>query len=477
LQQAYGTFLSGDDDACAELDKQVEDNFGEKFAAVEDEIKSMQMGNDELRQQLAGLQAAGSSVPALKARKDDYVSDLGKFQELIKQLETRHSNALAKEQERQDELEAAKAARSAAQASLEATQAAVAAQELSPADVEALKAKKERLREVRAATEASRSAVQEEVYALEGRVGSCMSALEGSVAAYHDGAAAAGLLSPNDGNAHGQNFELVLQSDVLGHSMELNDSCTSQSLAGKAGSAAGLLGADVPAQLLPALRQLKAQLVKDTHVQRSGALELGDALEEGREAAEDWTRAKGALGQRVAALESTLAEEKASNKHQMEALDEEMQHVDNMVNDARKFAASTQQLAASVSAPAIQRRQRDVQRAKAAMQHEKERVVAVVLDTAQGLVSHKQFVGGRLQHVAGMWARKLQDVQGKGGSAAATQATSMASPPPAPGATMQRTPVAPVTPQQAASANRRASLRSAKRTPAGTPALTSPPAF
>ena len=468
LQQAYGTFLSGDDDACAELDKQVEDNFGQKFAAIEEDITCMQQQNEELRQQLAALQAEGSAVPALQARKADYDSDLGKFQELIKQLQSRHTAALAKEEERQGELAAANAARAAAAAALESVKAAVAGQELSPADVEALKAKKERLREVRAATEASRSAVQEEVYALEGRVGACMSALEGQVAQYHDTAATAGLLAPNDGNAQGHNFELVLQSDVLGHSADLNESAASL---GAAGSAARLLGADIPGELLPALRQLKAALVRDVHAARSRALELGDALEEGREAAEDWARAKGALGQRVAALESTLADEKAGNKAAMEALDEEMQHVDNMVSDARKFAASTQQLASSVSAPAIQRRQREVQRMQVAMQHEKERVVAVVLDTAQALVAHKQFVGARLQHVAGTWARKLQDAQGGATTAHA------ASPPAAPVQAMPRTPVAPVTPQQAASASRRASLRSAKRTPAGTPALTSPPAF
>ncbi len=475
LQQAYSTFLSGDDDACAELDKQVEDNFGQKFAAVEQEIESMRESNNQLRQKLAQLQSAGSAVPALQARKADYDSDTAKFHQLIEQLRTRHSAALAKEEERQAELDAAKAARSAAQEALRATQAAVEAQELSPADVEALKAKKERLREVRATTEASKAAVQEEVFSLEGQVGSAMSALEASVAAFHDSAAAAGLLPPNDGNAHGHNFELVLQTDVLGNSLDLNESSSSLPAGSHAGSAARLLGADVPGELLPALRQIKAQLVKDTHAHRSQQLELADCLEEGREAAEDWARAKTALQARIAALESTLAEEKAANKAQMEALDDEMQDVDSMVSDARKFAASSQQLAASVSAPALQRRQRELARIQAALKHEKERVVAAVLDAAQALVAHKQFVGGRLQHVAGTWRRKLQDVQG--GSSTQYQPRMASSPPAAPPTKAPATPVAPVTPQQAASASRRASLRSAKRTPAGTPALSSPPAF
>ena len=487
LQNAYTHFLRADDDAVEALDGQVSESFGERFAALESELSDMEAGNAALKAKLQQLRDAESPIPALEARKADYDSDISKFKELIEQLTARHDAALAKEAERRAELASATEREGELKAELQAVKAAVASQELSQADVEALKAKKARLKEAQAAAESARASVQGEVYAAESQLSSALTDLESCVGSYHDKAGSLGLLAPDDHNAGGMDFELRVNASALGCDEEDLSASFGPASARVTGGVVGLLGADVKGSLLPGLHKLKAEVAERVHRDRTLLLSLQDAVEEASEATEEWVQAKAALQKRVTGLEESLASEKAAALASMETYADDMADLESMLAEARQYRDSMVKLAAEVSPAALERTKREVDRAIAAMAAEKESVVSSLVDTAQSLVQHKQHVQARVQHVQGLWTRKLADVRASIDSAGSTEpergskvSTSAApgSPVPVAPPAAAATPVqAPITPQQAASAARRASLRSAKRTPAGTPALASPPMF
>lgn len=57
LRDSYQAFLSGDDDAYDALDQQIAATFEEKYAAMENEMKELEEGNEKLRKQIEDMKS------------------------------------------------------------------------------------------------------------------------------------------------------------------------------------------------------------------------------------------------------------------------------------------------------------------------------------------------------------------------------------------------------------------------------------
>lgn len=87
LSTAYALFLSGEDAKYAELEEQFVNTFESKNVLLRDEIYSMEQRNVNVSNEIEEVQSRRALLPELEAKKKDYQKDLGKFQQLIEQLE------------------------------------------------------------------------------------------------------------------------------------------------------------------------------------------------------------------------------------------------------------------------------------------------------------------------------------------------------------------------------------------------------
>eukprot|EP00951_Prasinocladus_malaysianus_P028657 scaffold261935_cov46-Prasinocladus_malaysianus.AAC.1 len=95
VSTSYRYFLSGDDDACAEVDAETEQKFNQKEQEASQDIDRIRKANEDLQRQLDELQNGPQPKQLLSQKKQDFISDIEKFKQLIATLE-QHKIALQK---------------------------------------------------------------------------------------------------------------------------------------------------------------------------------------------------------------------------------------------------------------------------------------------------------------------------------------------------------------------------------------------
>ena len=147
LAESYSLFLQGNDEQHSVLDQEFQDALDRKNSALSDQTRQLEAGNEALRRDIEMAENRSAVLPELKEKKAAYVSDLGKFEGLIEQLEKHKTQLHQKTQDREAELERLTKSVTTVKDELSLLSKRVNSQELSADDVEKLVAERERLEE------------------------------------------------------------------------------------------------------------------------------------------------------------------------------------------------------------------------------------------------------------------------------------------------------------------------------------------
>jgi len=342
LRQSYSAFLAGDDRRFEALDEEIAGTFQAKQDEIRAETSAVEDETARIRAELEALRADESVLPQLRGKRDDLVSDKGKFEHLIGQLQD-HQRALdAKLAQREEEAEGKEAELAEAQADLDDVRRTVETQELSPEDVDRLRSQAARHRDKAAAVSRQRKEATMELEKAESVMAKAVEALEARLVEYHRAAASLHLLAPDDENADGLSFELELDTARLRSDGPLGASRAApegrrDSLAAQLSklTTADILGTDVRGVLRPALRELKTTMHRRAMEERAAEAESRDTTEATKEAVQDLRMRLSESEKRVHGLEDTYRREKQAVDRALEKLVSQTDEVEAKVEQAR----------------------------------------------------------------------------------------------------------------------------------------------
>ncbi|KAA0170520.1 hypothetical protein FNF27_06582 [Cafeteria roenbergensis] len=423
LRRSYEAFLSGDDDRHEALDAEISGTFQAKQEEIAAETAEIQDEAARLRAELEALRSQESALPESRSRRADLVSDKGKFEDLIGQLEAHQAALDAKLKQRSDEAEGKEAEAEEARRALEEARHTVDTQELCPEDVERMEAQRAKHRERAAAVARQREQAALELDEADAALGAALERLEAQLEAYTRAAGSLRLLAPDDENAEGVNFELELDMGRLGGD-GLADGGASSLAASRvgggggaaAGSAAGrreslsaqlsrlstadILGTDVRGVIRPALRELKSTLHARTGQAKSAEAELRDATEAAREGAEDLRARRAEATKRVQSLTETYKREKSAVDRSLEGLVARTDDVEAQVEAARKELAEAEEEASRVDERALRRIREAANRRVDEARRQTEQAVAALRADTEAVAAHVDRIRGLLASAA-----------------------------------------------------------------------------
>lgn len=369
LRESYAAFLDDDTQRFRDLDAEISTTFRGKHEEIEAETDALEEEAARMRAELEELRAQRTQLPTLEAKRADLVSDKGKFETLIEQLDGHKAALDQKLAQREEEAEGKEREQQEAEAALAAVRHTIETQELSTEDVERIRAQQQRNLDKAAATGKQKEEARRELAEAEAVLAAAIEGLEGQLAQYHKAAASLHLLAPDDENAAGIDFELELDTTHLVSSADLTSDTigTAGASAAMGGrresvsaqlsklSAAEILGTDVRGVIKPALRELKTSLHRRTIEERGRETELADAAEATSEAVEDCKQRLQEADRRVQSLTETFKRERAANERTLQQLVEETDAAEKQVEEAREALQAAEDEASSLDERTLRR--------------------------------------------------------------------------------------------------------------------------
>jgi kinetochore protein NDC80 len=386
LAESYGLFLQGDDEQHSILEQDFQDALDRKNAALMEQTEHFESSNNQLRMAIAAAENRSATIPELEDKKAAYISDLGKFEGLIEQLEKHKTQLHQKTQDREAELERLTTSVAAVKEELGALSQRVNSQELSADDVEKLVAERERLEEQFKHASGNRQAVQHKVWESEMKLRDSVQALEDSSRAYNSIAEDLKLVPATARNANGRNLALVVDT--------------------RAKSGSGLLKTDIASDIVPHLLSLKEELDRTTHSFRDETLKQQESQEEMEQARADCEDQKEMAHGKIRKAEEAYKREK-------EALDELLNMNAQEVEDMEQRLLQMRDTAhEEARASAAARKVSEIKASNEALRAEHERtkqeIIAAIMDVVGSCAAHRELVRSRLDHIKGKYAEQLQ---------------------------------------------------------------------
>eukprot|EP00897_Mesotaenium_endlicherianum_P005743 jgi/Mesen1/5197/ME000258S04289 len=386
--KAYQHFMEGDDENCELLQKQLERTFQERDAEIAAEVDRLEQANATLQVQLEKFQSQPSPLAALESKKSDYLSDIGKFQKLIVNLQ-QHRQALEKKLEERKQDQAAKVAELAASAAdNEELRRRIQAQEINLADVERMTKEKAKTKEILRSVTGQREALEKQVWDHEVQLAKKQEELESTVRQYHTTGDRLKVIPVTAKRAGGVVYEIELNA--------------------RAKSPEDMVGRDLKGIVKPALGRLKEGTAQKMRAAQQELLQS----EESRAAVEE---ALAETQERKRGLEEHLRKAEAHLRTEREKLDAEVRHLAAEVEGVEAATAQLR-LDSGTSAMAWEEKHQaavseleEKQRWCADRSEELNQELMVALDL---LISHKAHIEQTLNSLHGTFnaaARGLQE--------------------------------------------------------------------
>ena len=437
LQSSYAAFLSGDDDAFESLDSEIADTFGAKHDEIREETDAARRESETLRAELTRLQSKGEELPAAQSRRDDFLSDREKFLKLISDLEAHRDALQSKLDASIEEADAAEAAADEAEAEVGHLQDTLEHQEMSVEDVRQTEERREYLQQQAKAAVAKREQAQRASFEAGMEVQRAIEGLQASVEEYHRTAAELRLLPPDDKHAKGTDFEVEVNPSAIGAGVaeSLGASLGASGVGGILASArkgggggrrtgggreslaaslardgtAGLLGRDIGAEVLPALRELKQSFLQRAHDAKTEALELQDEAEQVSESTGDVTRRAADLEKRVRSLEDSYRRERSALETHLTGGADEMEQLEQNILSARNDLDDKGGEAKGVGGDARSRFEKETVREQEAMEAERRDKEETIYASMMAIASHKERLEGVLDAARGEAAARVDE--------------------------------------------------------------------
>ena len=388
LGTAYGLFMTGEDDRFAECEEGFIGAFESTNTLIRDQTNELEMQNKSLGDDISSVEKLREYLPELIAKEKDYVKDLGKFQQLVEQLENHKEqldNKVAlKEQEHQKILAHIKNVNS----EINALRSRVDSQELSPEDVKRMIAERDQLQLAQEQASENRQILQRRVWEAEMALRDRVQALEDSSRAYNGVAEDLKLIPHTARFAKGRN--LSLEVDVRAKKRD------------------GLLRTDIRGDILPALQELRTEYMGRTIALRNECLA-------GKDAAEDSSSTSKELQERRTICEAKLKRAEDAYKRERGILDQasevhakEMEGMDSRLLSLRDTATEECRVAAAVRR-ANETRLSRASRCDDHLRRTKE-ISSAIMDVVTVCAEHRELVQQRLGDVREMYVHRLESL-------------------------------------------------------------------
>lgn len=388
LSKAYTLFLNGEDDKYAELEEQFIESYESKDRMIQSQIDALMQRNASLTKEIEEVEGRRAYLPELEARKRDYQRDLGKFQQLIEQLQKHKEQLLVKTQARQAELEKINFTVQTTQQEISGLKDRIAHQEISPEDVKRMISERERLEEAQQQASETRQALQRKVWETEMALRDRVQALEDTVRAYTSIAEDLRLVPHTARNARGKHLQIEI--DVRAKKKD------------------GVLKSEVKRDIIPTLTLLRTELAEQTARLRNELMVEQDAAEELELKSQELEELRAAAEAKLRRAEEAYRREKEAFDQAAEMHSKEMDAMETRLLRLRDTAAEEARITAANRRATEARAVRDARRLE--HQRQKREIMESIMNVVAGCASHRELVEGQLSHVKDIYRQRLQSL-------------------------------------------------------------------
>ncbi|GAQ91593.1 Centromere-associated protein HEC1 [Klebsormidium nitens] len=389
VEQSYRLFLEGEarDADASLLDEQLAQQFEVRDAETGVDIERLEAANTALRAELDAARTQPAPLEELERKRENLISDVGKFRKLIENLQAHGDMLRKKVDEKTADLAAKRTELAAVAAENQDLTARVAAQSINAEDVARMSKEKLKVEEVLRTVTAQKDRLEKDVWQAEVQLSRHLEELEGAVRSYHAAGDRLKVLPSDAKRAGGLQFELTLHA--------------------RAARPEDMLSGDLKGVIKPALAAIKDAYTSKTRAAQAEVLGLAEAQDGSEEAVSE---KQDAVAQREAALrkvEAACRAEKERGEGEVRGMAAEVAATEELL----------QQLGSSTGADlhhADQRHQAlvaELAEVRAGAAAEREAVTGQVLAALDLLMSHKAYIQETLARVHGIANAMVRDLQ------------------------------------------------------------------
>jgi kinetochore protein NDC80 len=390
LRKGYQLFLAGEDDRYDKVEEEFVSSIEGKNNHLREQISVIEQRNMSLLKEIEQLENRRAYLPELEKRKQDYQKDLGKFNQLIEQLEKHKEQLEGKAKTRDVELKKMQVNITTIKQEIESINERISTQEISPEDVKKMVAERESLEAAQLELSEQRQLLNKKVWEIEINFRDRLQNLVDVSRAYTSIAEDLKLVPHTARNARGKHLKIEIDQGAKKRD--------------------GLLKADVKNEILPALQVIRTELNETTGKYKSEILLQQDYAEESDLKISE-------MSENLAQVESKLKRYEEAYKREREAFDQaaelhskEMDAMearlvrlcDTAVEEARSTAASRR--------AAETRAARDTLRQE--HQRKKREMMKAIMDVVAECANHRELVQGKLAQLKSVYGERLESLLG-----------------------------------------------------------------
>jgi kinetochore protein NDC80 len=386
LGTAYGLFMTGEDDRFAECEEGFIGAYEAMNTLIKDQTAELDVRSKCLSDEIISVEKRREYLPELQAKEKDYVKDLGKFQQLVEQLENHKEQLDTKVALKEQELQKLLSSIKSVNHEIYALRERVDSQELSPEDVKRMMAERDQLQQAQGQASENRQVLQRRVWESEMALRDRVQALEDSSRAYNGVAEDLKLVPSTARNARGRN--LALEVDVRARKRD------------------GLLKTDVRKDILPALHEMRADYTVRTMSLRNECIAEKDAVEDANIASNELQESRQMFESKLRRAEDAYKRERAVLDQASEMHAREMEAMDMRLLCLRDTAMEESRVAAAARRANEARLTRSV-RHEDHLRRTKE-ITSAIMDVVTVCAEHRELVQQRLGDVREMYVQGLE---------------------------------------------------------------------
>ena len=208
LSKAYSCFLGGDDETYALLEENFVSSFEAANQAICNQVAKIEEVNATLDRDIRQIEARTKYLPELRSQKEDYLSDIGKFEQLLDQLSSHKAGQESKISARRAELKKLETHIASTTADIASLKDRVANQELSPEDVKRMVEKRENMEEALTAASNTKETMNKKIWELETTLRDKVQQLDDCTKKYNTTAEDLKLIPHTARNARGKKLDI-----------------------------------------------------------------------------------------------------------------------------------------------------------------------------------------------------------------------------------------------------------------------------
>jgi kinetochore protein NDC80 len=386
LGTAYGLFMTGEDDRFAECEEGFIGAYEAMNTLIKDQTAELDVRSKCLSDEIISVEKRREYLPELQAKEKDYVKDLGKFQQLVEQLENHKEQLDTKVALKEQELQKLLSSIKSVNHEIDALRERVDSQELSPEDVKRMIAERDQLQQAQGQASENRQVLQRRVWESEMALRDRVQALEDSSRAYNGVAEDLKLVPSTARNARGRN--LALEVDVRARKRD------------------GLLKTDVRKDILPALHEMRADYMERTMSLRNECIAEKDAVEDSNIASNELQESRQMFESKLRRAEDAYKRERAVLDQASEMHAREMEAMDMRLLCLRDTAMEESRVAGAARRANEARLTRSV-RHEDHLRRTKE-ITSAIMDVVTVCAEHRELVQQRLGDVREMYVQGLE---------------------------------------------------------------------